>query len=148
MMKLYLTYEEYLDLSGLITDEDTFEKVARKAQHFLDYITFNRIPLLPEVPEVVKDTMTEFIDATYKSQYALANGNEMTVDPNVSSYSNTVEKITYKISSDADKEKELNKLMTDIAYKYLPDYLLARGVNFDVQEYIRADLQSKNNNPQ
>ena len=147
-MKLYLTFEEYTDLSGLITDEDTFNKVARKSQHFLDYITFNRVPLLPEVPEVVKDALTEFIDATYKSQYISSETSDMPVDPNMSSYSNSVEKITYKISSDADKEKELNKLMTDIAYKYLPDYLLARGVNFDVQQYIQSDLQSKNNNPQ
>ena len=146
-MKLYLSFEEYTDLSGLITDEDTYNKVARKSQHFLDYITFNRVPLLPEIPEVVKDTMTEFIDATYRSQYVSAESSDMPVDPNMSSYSNTVEKITYKISSDAEKEKELNKLMTDVAYKYLPDYLLARGVNFDVTQYIQADLQSKNNNP-
>lgn len=146
-MILYLTFEEYTDLSGLITDEDTFNKVARKSQHFLDYITFNRIPLLPEVPEVVKDTMVEFIDATYRSQYSTSNESDMPVDANMSSYSNSVEKITYKISSDAYKEKELNKLMTDVAYKYLPDYLLARGVNFDVTQYIQSDLQSKNNNP-
>lgn len=147
-MKLYLSFEEYTELSGLITDEEMFNKVARKSQHCLDYITFNRIPLLPEIPEVVKDTMVEFIDATYKSQYISTDSSDMPVDPNMSSYSNGVEKVTYKFSSDAEKEKELNKLMTDVAYKYLPDYLLARGVNFDVSQYIQADLQSKNNNPQ
>lgn len=142
-MNFYLTFDEYTNLSGLITNESTFNKVARKSQHFLDYITFNRIPLLPEVPEVVKDALVEFIDATYRSQYSVSGENVEPVDANISSYSNSVEKITYKLSSDADKEKELNQLMTDIAYKYLPDYLLARGVNFDVEEY----LQSTNNNP-
>lgn len=146
-MKLYLSFEEYTDLSGLITDESIYNKVARKSQHFLDYITFNRIPLLPAIPEVVKDAMCEFVDATYRSLYS-GSGEDITpTDANVSSYSNSVEKITYKISSDADKEKELNKLMTDLAYKYLPDYLLARGVNFDVEQYLQSDLQSKNNNP-
>lgn len=145
-MELYLTFEEYINLGGIINDEMVYNKIARKSQHFLDYITFNRIPLLPEIPESVKDTMVEFIDATYKSQYSSAES-DMPVDPNMSSYSNSVEKITYKISSDADKEKELNKLMTDVAYKYLPDYLLARGVNFDVSQYIQSDIQSKNNNP-
>ena len=146
-MTLYLTFEEYTDLSGLITDEETYNKVARKAQHILDYYTFNRISLLPEVPEVVKDTMVDYVDTTYKMLYATEGTDTEPTDANISSYSNSVEKITYKVSSEADKSKELNSVLSDVAQKYLPDYLLARGVNFDVEQYIQADLQSKNNNP-
>lgn len=147
-MTLYLTFEEYTDLSGLITDEQTYNKVARRAQHILDYYTFNRIPLLPEVPEVVKDTMVEYVDTTFKTLYTTTDGESEPVDANISSYSNSVEKITYKVSSEADKSKELNSVLSDVAQKYLPDYLLARGVNFDVERYLQEDIQSKNNNPQ
>ena len=132
-MRAYLTYEEYLDLSGKITDEDVFDKELRKAQHLLDYITFNRIQFLPEIPECVKDTLVEFIDKTVQVE----SGSGEAVDANISSYSNTVEKITYKISSDTEKSAELKQL----AYRYLPDYLTARGVSFDVEKY----LQSENN---
>ena len=148
-MTLYLTFEEYTDLSGLITDEQTYTKVARKAQHTLDYYTFNRIKLLPEIPDVVKDTMADYVDTVFKTLYAeTSDGNAEPVDANISSYSNSVEKITYKVSSEADKSKELNSVLSDIAQKYLPDYLLARGVNFDVERYLQANIQSENNNPQ
>ena len=133
MMELYLTFEEYGDLGGIVTDESVYNKLARKCQHLLDYITFNRIPLLPSIPECVKDTMVEFIDKTY--QHDNVNSE---VDGNVSSYSNTVEKIVYRKS----KESELSTdLIKEVAYRYLPDYLLARGVSFDVESY----LQSANN---
>ena len=133
-MTAYLTYEEYIDVGGKVSDEDVFDKELRKAQHLLDYITFNRIPLLPEIPECVKDLLVEFIDKTVVAEVA---GGEA-VDANISSYSNTVEKITYKISTDTEKSAELKQL----AYRYLPDYLTARGVSFDVEKY----LQSANNN--
>lgn len=129
-MKLYLTFEEYCDLGGTVTDEEVYNKLARKCQHLLDYITFNRIPLLPEIPECVKDTMVEFIDQV--NSFAQETGD---IQGNVSSYSNTVEKITYRVSSESDKTNELIKT---IAYRYLPDYLIARGVNFDVKMYLQS----------
>ena len=130
-MELYLTFEEYGDLSGVITDEDTYNKLARKAQHMLDYITFNRIPKLPSIPESVKDTMVEFIDRTFTREEE-GNG----VDSNVSSYSNNVEKIVYRKS----KESELsNDLMKEVAFRYLPDYLLARSVSFNVEDYLQSN---------
>ena len=129
-MELYLTFEEYGDLGGVITDEAVYNKLARKSQHLLDYITFNRIPLLPSIPECVKDTLVEFIDRTY----ARDNDGEG-VDSNVSSYSNSVEKITYRKS----RESELsNDLMKEVAFRYLPDYLTARGVSFDVETYLQS----------
>ena len=130
-MNLYITFEEYTDLGGKITDETVFTQKARRCQHLLDYITFNRIPLLPEVPECVKDAMVDFIDRVYEAELVNnAGGGE------VSSYSNTVEKITYKTSTESDK---LAELMKTVAYRYLPDYLLARGVNFDVEHYLQSE---------
>lgn len=130
-MKLYLTFEEYRDLGGTVTDEEVYNKLARKGQHLLDYITFNRIPLLPEIPESVKDTLLEFVD-----QINAFSQETTDIQGNVSSYSNTVEKITYRVSSESDKTNELIKT---IAYRYLPDYLIARGVNFDVTTYLQSN---------
>ena len=132
-MTPYLTSEEYLELGGKVNDEQVFDKELRKAQYLLDYITFNRIPLLPSIPDCVKDVLVEFIDKTVVAE----SGSGEAVDANISSYSNTVEKITYKISTDTEKSAELKQL----AYRYLPDYLTARGVSFDVEKY----LQSENN---
>ena len=137
-MTLYLTFEEYTALSGKVTDEDFYNKVARKAQHLLDYITFNRIPSVisftGETPEEVKDVLTEFIDRSVSTD----STSEQDFDKNVAQYSNGVETITYKLSSETEQAEELKNL----AYRWLPDYLVARGVNFDVVKY----LQSKSNN--
>lgn len=137
-MTLYLTFEEYTALSGKVTDEDFFNKVCRKAQHLLDYITFNRIPAVisftGETPEEVKDVLTEFIDRSVSTDSA----SEQDFDKNVASYSNGVETITYKLSTETEQAEELKNL----AYRWLPDYLVVRGVNFDVVKY----LQSKSDN--
>jgi len=138
-MELYLTFSEYTTLSGKVQDETTYNKVARKAQHLLDYITFNRIPIVidktGEVPEEVKDVLAEFVDRTVSTD----SSSEMDFDRNVASYSNGVETITYKLAPEAEQDAELKNL----AYKWLPDYLVARGVSFDVEKY----LQTTNNNP-
>ena len=138
-MELYLTFSEYTTLSGKVQDETTYNKVARKAQHLLDYITFNRIPIVidktGEVPEEVKDVLAEFVDRTVSTD----SSSEMDFDRNVASYSNGVETITYKLAPESEMDTELRNL----AYKWLPDYLVARGVSFDVEKY----LQARSNNP-
>ena len=139
-MELYLTYAEYTTISGKVQDEEVYNKVARKAQRLLDYITFNRIPIViqynqGEVPEEVKDVLAEFVDRTV----SVDSSSEMDFDRNVASYSNSVETITYKLAPEAEQDKELKNL----AYKWLPDYLVARGVSFDVEKY----LQAESNNP-
>ncbi len=138
-MELYLTFSEYTTLSGKVQDEEVYNKLARKAQHLLDYITFNRIPIVKEktgeVPEEVKDVLAEFVDRTVSTD----SSTEMDFDRNVASYSNGVETITYKLAPESEQDEELRNL----AYKWLPDYLVARGVSFDVEEY----LQAESNNP-
>lgn len=138
-MTLYLTFDEYTTISGKVQDEDVYNKVCRKAQHLLDYITFNRIPIViektGETPEVVKDVLAEFVDKTV----SVDSSQEQDFDKNISSYSNGVETITYKLMSETEQASELKNL----AYQWLPDYLVARGVSFDVEKY----LQSNSNNP-
>lgn len=130
----YLTYEEYLTFGGTVS-EDTFLMYERKARHELDYITFDRIKYCTVVPDEVKEVMTEII-----TEYV---HHDQSIDAGLGSgskYSNGVETVE---RSDV-AEKEFRKNIANIALKWLPDYLTARSVSFDVEHY----LQSANNNPQ
>ena len=137
-MELYLTSEEYTEISGKVTDEILYTRLAKKAQYLLDYITFKRIPTVIEktgsAPEEVKDVLAEFVDKSV----TLYGEEAQDFDKNVESYSNGVETIHYKVISETEQDAELKNL----AYRWLPDYLTARGVSFDVEKY----LQSTNNN--
>ena len=137
-MELYLTFEEYTEISGRVTDEILYTRLAKKAQYLLDYITFKRIPIVIEntgsAPEEVKDVLAEFVDKSV----TLYGDEAQDFDKNVESYSNGVEPIHYKVISETEQDAELKNL----AYRWLPDYLTARGVSFDVEKY----LQSTNNN--
>ena len=137
-MELYLTFEEYTEISGKVTDEILYTRLAKKAQYLLDYITFKRIPIVIEktgsAPEEVKDVLAEFVDKSV----TLYGDEAQDFDKNVESYSNGVETIHYKVISETEQDAELKNL----AYRWLPDYLTARGVSFDVEKY----LQSTNNN--
>ena len=128
--KSYITYEEYKELGGKVS-EDAFTVLVRKSQRLLDYITFDRIKYLTTIPDEVKEVLTEFIDRTQTFNAQTENGDT------VSSYSNGVETITYRLLTESEQRNELCSL----AYQWLPDYLLARSVNFNVTEY----LQSENN---
>lgn len=128
----YLSYIEYQQLGGKVPEE-SFNVLERKAQRLLDYITFARVPECPEVPEEVKEVLTEFVTRMHSFDEQVEAGDT------IESYANSVEKLTYRIKS----EEEHNDEMVKYAMKVLPDYLTARSVKFDVKKY----LQSENNNP-
>lgn len=128
----YLSYTEYQQLGGKVPEE-SFNVLERKAQRLLDYITFARVPECPEVPEEVKEVLTEFVTRMHSFDEQVEAGDT------IESYANSVEKLTYRIKS----EEEHNDEMVKYAMKVLPDYLTARSVKFDVKKY----LQSENNNP-
>lgn len=130
----YITYEEYTELSDKVTEADVFSKILRKAQRTLDAITFNRIPYLTKIPYSVKEVLAEFIDR----MYSVESSSSCTASV-ASRYSNSIESIDFK----DDVEGQLKKELTRIAVEWLPDYLVTRSVNFDVEEY----LQSESNNP-
>lgn len=130
----YITYEEYKELSGKVS-EDVFSKILRKAQRFLDNITFNRIQHLTKIPYPVKEVLAEFIDKLYLVESSSGDTGAV-----ASSYSNGVESITFR----EDVAKQVQKELVHIAVSWLPDYLVTRSVNFDVEEY----LQSESNNPE
>lgn len=128
----YITYEEYVTLGGTVS-EGAFPVLERKAQRHLDYITYDRIKYCTSVPDIVKEVLVEFIDKL--NAYEEGSSGALTA----TKYSNGVESFTF----DNNQKQRFDTELTRIAYKWLPDYLVARSVNFDVEEY----LQSKNNNP-
>lgn len=127
----YISYLEYEQLGGKVPEE-SFNVLERKAQRLLDYITFGRIPECPEIPDEVKEVLTELVNREYAFDQQVEAGDT------IESYSNSVEKLTYRVKS----EDEHNDEMVKYAMKVLPDYLTARSVKFDVKKY----LQSENNN--
>ena len=129
--KSYITYEEYTELGGKLP-EDSFTYIERKAQRYLDNFTFNRIQCYTIIPDVVKECLVELISIIQsKEEFNSEIGN-------ISSYSNSVEDISYNNKSEKDYASEMYSVVIDI----LPNYLVCRGVNFNAEEYI----QSENNN--
>ena len=130
--KGYITYVEYKELSGKVP-EDAFPKTLRKAQRFLDSVTFDRIPHLTKIPDVVKEVLAEFVDMQFAKESATSSASSV-----ASEYSNGIESIVFEENS----ESKFRESLVRIAVEWLPDYLTARSVNFDVEQY----LQSEGNN--
>lgn len=124
----YITYEEYKKLGGIVP-EDTFPQIERKAQRWLDYFTFNRIQLLSEIPDTVKEVLTELINRL-SNYYAARQSSDL-----FSAYSNGVETLTYKTQDENALKADFQTIITG----WLPPYLTNRLVNFDVKPYIQSD---------
>ena len=124
----YLTYLDYQEMGGTLP-ENEFNLLERKSHNLLDYFTFNRIPQLPEIPQVVKDVMFEYI-STFQIYRNPSDDSR-----NLSSYSNGVESLTFSTKTNASISKELQVY----AKQYLPDYLTARSVSYDLQHYLQSD---------
>lgn len=129
----YLTYEDYKELGGTLP-LDAFSRLERKAQRWLDYFTFDRIKTLTKIPNEVRELLVEYIGRLDTVSNQRENGDLVT------QYSNGVEQLTYKVVTEEELKGDLYKM----AIEWLPDYLVYRGVNFDVSKY----LQSNSNNTQ
>lgn len=136
--KTYLTYSEYQELGGTLPKE-TFTVLNRKAQRWLDYVTFDRIKYLTNIPVVIKEVLVEFVNKINDFENLKHSGGSG-AGPLVQ-YSNGVEQLTYDVSkynsstADADFKKEL----FDLAHEWLPDWLTYRGFNYDVRDYIQRN---------
>ena len=126
----YITYTEYKELGGTVS-ETNFPNYERKAQRFIDYITFDRIKKLTTVPDEVKEVITEFIDRYFNFDTNVKNSDSN----NLSQYSNGVETFTYRRQT----ESSLNSDLYNLAISWLPDYLTCRRVNFDIEQYLESN---------
>lgn len=128
----YITFEEYGALGGNKVSADDFVKFERKARRQLDYFTFNRINSLTSVPDIVKEVLVEYIDKMYSKD---VSGGSFS---SASTYSNGVESFTFSEKAESQFSNELFRIAVD----WLPAWLTARSVSFDVEQY----LQSESNN--
>ena len=71
---MYLTFEEYKDLSGKITDETTLNKMLKKSERYIDILTYNRIKSVgfqncsDFEKDIIKEVQAEIIDFYYTNQ--------------------------------------------------------------------------------
>ena len=91
---------------------DAFTTYERKAQRWLDYVTFNRVKSLTVIPNEVKEVITEFIGRLDDNEQRKKSGDIL------KQYSNGVEQLTFVAQTEGDMKKELYKL----AQEWLPDY--------------------------
>ena len=110
---MYITYEEYIEMGGT-ADEKTFKVLEAQARHELDFVTWNRIKLLAEIPTCVKEVMLMIMN--------LLSTNPQEADK-ISSYSNGVETFSYG----RNKSNSYKAEIANLAVLYLPDKLVYRG---------------------
>lgn len=129
-MLVYLTYDEYKDYGGQVT-EANFPPLNRRAQQVLDYITFNRIPKCwsshDELPQYIITTMVDLVD---KVDYAKSQSSDNRV---ITKYSNGVETLDYSVVNTSSIYEEANQLVV----QNLPTFLTTKVVNFDVERYLQ-----------
>lgn len=121
----YLTFAEYTDLGGTVTDETTFNSLQRQLESKMNYLTFGRldkeIATLEGLAETVKTLEVDLIN-TYSTS-------DVNVDrTGVQSYSNGIESITYAVNND-NIEKQRNAKLNTTLQTYLWNYpqLFYRG---------------------
>ena len=124
----YLTFAEYTDLCGTVTDETTFNSLQRQLESKMNYLTFGRldkeISESSDLAETVKNMEVDLINT-----YATNTSNGVEVDrTGVQSYSNGIESITYAVSNE-DVEKQRTKKLYTSLQSYLWEYpqLFYRG---------------------
>lgn len=100
----YITFDEYTNLGGNVTDEATFISLQRQIESRMNYITFGRIDkMLPDNAELREAVSILEVELINVFSGELAD----TVKTGVQSYSNGIESITYSVSN-TDIEKQRN----------------------------------------
>ena len=71
---MYLTLEEYKEMSGKITDEDILNKMLKQSERYIDILTYNRIKSIgfencsEFEKEIIKEVQAEIIDFCYENK--------------------------------------------------------------------------------
>ena len=113
---MYLTYDEYKDYGGTLSDAD-FDRFAFRAEKEIDIVTQDRCKTLVNIPEEVERCMFELIG------YLSKNTNNGSVSA-IASFGNDGYSVTY-----ADQKKATQQIY-DIIYTYLVNTgLMYRGVD-------------------
>lgn len=121
----YITFNEYTELGGTVTDEATFNSLQLRIESKINYLTFGRLDAMIEhdesAPDVVKQMEVDIIN-----EYVADNIDS--AKTGVQSYSNGIESITYAVSSE-DIDKQYSKRLYTKIKEYLWQYpeLFYRG---------------------
>lgn len=115
----YITFDEYKNLGGNVTDEATFISLQRQIESRMNYITFGRIDkMLPENAELRETVSILEVELINVFSGELAEEKAKT---GIQSYSNGIESITYAVSN-TDIEKQRNgriyTTMQSFLYKF------------------------------
>jgi hypothetical protein len=113
---MYLTYGEYVALGGAAVDETAFAPLERKAGHYMEYYTQDRVKYLTTIPPEAKEAMTEIINI-------LANSGAGETGEKLASFSNG------KVSMSFDLSQTESQQVQNIIMTYLPLSLTRRGVD-------------------
>ena len=97
------------------------------------------------IPDEVKEVLVELMNIVDKYEH-LSTGSQTSTTSTMAtngmgllSYSNGVESLRFDSVSSTDLQKQENDEMQKIVVSWLPLYLTARSVNFDVEQYIQSD---------
>lgn len=112
----YADYDYYINEYGSRKiPEEMFGFYAKKAEAFLNMITFDRIKRLEEVPELVKDAVCEMADIAYQYSKKPCGVRSEDIDG-------------YKVAYNDSGSKQMNVEMTRAARLYLENTgLLYKG---------------------
>lgn len=120
----YLTYEEYQSYGGSL-DETTFNDLAFEAQAKINWVTFNRLKDMEEIPEEVKRLMYRLISLIEAKRIATSpvdNGDsESTITAGIASQSNDGVSISYNVLSARDVLDQYDKDVKAYINQYLQD---------------------------
>lgn len=124
----YLTYAEYIELGGMLSERefDRYELQARK--QFIDRVSFNRISRLKVIPEDVKQCAFELID-----RIELQNQKRSC---NKQSESNDGVSITYKPADETVFQNDCILLVTS----YLGDCRTEDGTPLTYRGIAKCDI--------
>ena len=126
----YAYYEaEYLLGKEPVIPDDTFPFWEKKARLEIDLATFDRIPTLEQIPDVVKDCTCEVAELLYETDKLTQDNLKNGVAGAMTSYSNDGQSGSYDVSQSVYTAEGSQKETARIIRKYLLNTgLMYKGV--------------------
>lgn len=121
----YLTYEEYQNMGGQLSDS-AFTSYLWDVESKLNYLTNNRIKYFTDIPEAVKVLIYKLINLYEK------NNESFNQISNITGYSNGIETFSFASSKNSSKgSTSFDEKINAIVKEYLSQYpeLMYRGKN-------------------
>lgn len=121
---MYASYEYYITVwAGIEIPAQDFTRLANKVGRQIDYLTTNRVNLLPTVPAEVKNAVCAAVEELYQLQQSVKNN-----PAGIKSESNDGVSVTYQDSSINNIIKQEQIIMNRAIRQDLADTgLLYRG---------------------